>query len=212
MAYLNIIENEYTKYYLVNEIYEFLNSISCNDYNICEELIDYEYSRKYMDVTKEWLLNATPNSHKILDRKFYISESGIKYDVDNKNVIISYSNDEKDTALWLENTLGGELYINPKINKPDGIKSADYYFRGNNWDMKSMKDATSKIRAVDNAIKNNKNQSKRFILDITGCKLSNSIIIKQAINIFTNGKFNRDWVQSIMIIRNKKLIKILIKK
>lgn len=167
-----------------------------------------EKPKYYKDVTQEWLNNATPNSHEVLDRQFYINENGVKFDVDNDNVVLDYFQEEKDTAIWLENKFGGEIYMNPRINKPDGIESADFFFRNNNWDRKGMERATSKTRAVDNAIKDHKEQAKRFVLDVTNCKLTNKEIIEQVKNTFTPGKFNRDWVKNIIIKRDDKVVKI----
>ena len=181
----------------------------------CEKKKDellIKYKVPYEDVTQKWLETATPNSHEVLYRDYYISESGIRYNVDSKNVIMTYNPDEKDTAIWLKETLGGEIYMNPKIDKPDGVESADYFFRGNNWDKKSMEKASSLKRAIDNAIKEHKEQSKRLIIDITNCKLSNETIIEQAINVFTPGEFNREWVEGIIIKREKELVKIIIKR
>lgn len=161
----------------------------------------------YEDISEEMIKTATPNSHEVLDREFYITENGERFDVDSKNVVLEYNQDEKDTAIWLEDTFGGEIYMNPKINKPDGYKTADYLFRSNNWDKKRIDKSTSETRAVDNAISNHKEQSKRFILDISGCKLKDDIIIKQVQNVFNEGKMQRDWVEEIMIIRDNKFIK-----
>ena len=69
MEYLNIVENEYTKYYIVNKIYELLNSL-LDDYLICEEKINFENEIVYKDVTEKWLLDSIPNSHKILNRNW----------------------------------------------------------------------------------------------------------------------------------------------
>ena len=166
----------------------------------------------YDDVTSKMLKNATPNSHKVLDREFYMAEDGTKYKLKGTDVMLNYTDDEKKTAELLENILGGEIYMNPKVNKPDGIKAADYFFRGNNWDKKRIKDATSKLRAIDNVIKEKRSQAKRFVLDVTGCKLTNDEIIKQVENIFIPGKYQREWVEEIIIIRDDKLIKYYQKK
>lgn len=169
-------------------------------------------NNNYEDVTKEWLNKATPNSHKILNRLFYEDKKKNVYYVDNKKVVIEYNTDELETAIWLEKNFGGEIYMNPKINKPDNIKSADYFFKNENWDKKRLTNARSKSRAVDNAIKSSKLQANNFILDITGCKLSNKLIINQVKNIFSHNKYDRNWINKIIIVRNNKLIKVFIRK
>lgn len=169
-------------------------------------------NKHYIDVTKEWLSEAIPNSHKVINRDYYEDKLGNIYIVDNKNIVIEYNADELETAIWLENTFGGEIYMNPKINKPDNVKSADYFFKNENWDKKRLTNAISKTRAVDNAIKNSKMQANNFILDITGCKLSNNVIINQVKNIYSNKDLSRNWIDKIIIIRNNNLIKVFIRK
>ena len=168
--------------------------------------------KHYIDVTKEWLSEALPNSHKVINKDYYKDKFGNIYIVDNKNIVIEYNVDEFETATWLENTFGGEIYMNPKINKHDNVKSADYFFKNENWDKKRLTNAISKTRAVDNAIKNSKMQANNFILDITGCKLSNNVIINQIKNIYSNKDLSRNWIDKIIIIRNNKLIKVFIRK
>lgn len=125
--------------------------------------------QNYIDVTNEWLINATPNSHKVKDRN-YFQHNGIKYYVDNKNVVLDYSKKEKEVAKWLENTFGGEIYMLPRINKPDGIKTADYLFRGEKWDLKTIKGNSNQV--IYHSIRKNKKQSNNYIFDITNSKLT----------------------------------------
>lgn len=166
----------------------------------------------YQDVTQKWLDEANPNSHVVKDRQYFEHE-GAKYEVDNKNVVLDYSDKEKEIVEWLENTFGGEIYMNPRINYPKGIETADYLWNDELWDLKEIIKATSEIRAVDNVIKNCKNQSSNFIIDITGSKLSNKSIIKQVQNVFIpSNKFYREWVNKIIIKRDNEVLKIYIKK
>jgi hypothetical protein len=73
----------------------------------------------YKDVTNDWIKNRK-NYKSIIDAN-YFEHNGKKYYVDGKKVVLDYSTKEKEVALWLVNTFGGELYMLPKINKPDGI-------------------------------------------------------------------------------------------
>ncbi len=91
----------------------------------------------YKDVTQEWLDKANPNSHKVKNRNYY-EYVNVNYEVDGKNVVLDYSLKEKDVAEWLENTFGGELYMLPRVNKPDGIMTADYLWNNEYWDLKTI--------------------------------------------------------------------------
>ena len=157
----------------------------------------------YKDITQEWLDKATPNSHKVLDRN-YFEYKGVKYELDGKNVVLDYSNKEKDIAEWLENTFGGEIYMIPRVNKPDGIKTADYLFRNEYWDLKEIKSDGKKV--IDNRVNGLKGQTRNFIFDISNNLLSDDEIINQIERMYKSPK--RDWVDKVILIRDKNLLKI----
>ncbi len=152
----------------------------------------------YLDVTKEWLETAKPNSHKVVDRHYFEYE-GIKYNVDNKNVVLDYSSKEKDVAKWLENTFGGEIYMIPRVNKPDGIMTADYLFRGEYWDLKTINGSGKRI--LEDSIKRKKRQSKNFIFDITNSKIEKYNLFEQLKKIYSSKTTN--WVDKIIVKKDK---------
>lgn len=171
-----------------------------------------EEKEGYIDVTKEWLENAKPNSHKVRDSYFYISNDKV-YIVDgSKNVVLDYSLKELEVANFLENTFGGEIYMNPRVNIPNGVKTADYWWNGEYWDLKELKNSTSLTRAVDNVIKDCEKQSHNFIIDITDSEVPVSSIIKQVKKTFTPGMYYRLWVNKIIIKYNDDLIGVFTKK
>lgn len=161
----------------------------------------------FVNVTDKWLESATPNSHEVLDAK-YFEVDNTKYKVDGKNVVLDYSDKEKEVANWLETTLGGKLYMCPRINVPDGISTPDYLFRNERYDLKEIRGASSRV--IDNAIKGKQNQATNFILDITESELSELELIKQAENIY-NSK-GRIWVERIIMKKNDKLVVIIERK
>lgn len=161
----------------------------------------------YIDVTDEWICNATPFSHGVKDQN-YFEHNGIKYYVDGKNVVLDYSKKEKEVALWLEATFGGEIYILPRINKPDGIKTADYLWNGEYWDLKEIK--SNGKRVIDNRISNSKQQSQNFILDITDSLLSDDNILEQIIKIFKSN--DRNWLNAFIVKKGNNLIKVFVRK
>ena len=162
---------------------------------------------KYIDITDEWL-NKRRKVYTVKERKFYKYNGKIyrisKY---NNHVVLDYSYKERKMAEWIAQHFGGKIYINPRINIPMGIATADYIWNNELWDLKTMSEnAISKTRAVDNIIKTAKKQTTNIILDITKTKLSNDNIIKQVKKIYnTKG---RNWIDKIIIIRNYKVIKI----
>lgn len=158
----------------------------------------------FKDITQEWLDNATPNSHIVKDAEYFTAKDGTKYYVDGKNVVLDYSDNEKEVAEWLENTFGGEIYMVPRVNKPDGIKTADYLFRDEYWDLKSIEGNSNST--LDSAIKKKKSQAKNFVFDVSNSEISRESIKKQINNIYKNK--NRQWVDKILVKRNNDLIVI----
>ena len=151
-----------------------------------------------------------PNKN-IIIQKYYIY-GGIKYMVDNKTVIIDYSQKELEVAEWLINKFGGKVKILLKINWPENIKTPDYIFQGEKWDLKQLKNATSKTRAVDNVIKECKNQASNFIIDISNCKISDILLIKQLEKTFGYGNYKRSWIKKIILKRDNNLLKVFKRK
>lgn len=162
-----------------------------------------EVKDNYADVTKKWLNTATPNSHKVKEQP-YFDYNCVRYKVDNKNVVLDYSKEELEMAYFLENKFGGEMYMLPRINKPDGIKTADYLWRGEYWDLKTI--STNGKNVIDNRLNGRKNQATNMILDISKNSLSDAEVDKQIEKIYLSP--TRDWIEKIILIRDYKLIKI----
>lgn len=160
----------------------------------------------YYDVTDVWINTATPNSNKIIDSKSFV-HNGTRYRVDGKNVVLEYSKAEKDIAEWLESTFGGQLRMNPRINYPEGIKTSDYIFRKENWDLKTIKGNSNQV--LYHAIYKKKSQSDNFIFDITNSKLNMDDAIKQVEKIYKRP--DTKFVKRIIIKKSQKF-KVFLKK
>lgn len=164
-------------------------------------------SLPYKDVMKEWLNKVASKNHKVRDKR-YFDYNGTKYQVDNKNVVLDYSIKEKEVAEWLSIIFNEDVEMIPRINKPDGISTPDYFFRGEYWDLKEIK--SSGKRTVDNRINGTKRQSNNYILDITGNILTNDEVKKQIQNIYYSK--DRKWVDKIILKRDKELIVVYTRK
>ena len=161
----------------------------------------------YEDVRQEWFDNATPNSHSVQDKNYFEHE-GVRYEVDGKNVVLDYSQYEKEIEEWLENTFGGEIYMLPRINNPIGIETADYLFRSEYWDLKEI--FGNGKHTLDSAIKKKKDQANNFIFDISNSKMTNKEAIRQ-LNLIFKSK-DRRWLENVILKRNKEVIVILKRK
>lgn len=151
---------------------------------------------------------STPNSHKIKDAEYFEDAKGNKYYVDGKNVVLDYSESEKNVANWLKETFGGEIYMLPRVNIPEGIQTADYLFRGEKWDLKEIKSTGKNV--LDNRVNGLKKQANNFIFDISNTTISIKKIKNQIDKLYESP--NRKWINKIMLIKNQKLICIYIRK
>lgn len=167
--------------------------------------------KKYIDITNDMINNARPNSHKVEELHYFIDKNINIHIVDGKNVILDYSTKELEIANWIVNTFGGKIYMLPKVNYPKNIKTPDYLWKNEYWDLKCLSEkATSNTRAVDNILKLAKSQANNFILDISQNKINKNIILNQTKEIFdTKG---REWIKIIIIINKSKILKILKRK
>ena len=169
-----------------------------------KKVINTDENNNYIDITSKWLETATPNSHIVVDRQ-YFEYKGNRYNVDGKNVVLDYSLKEKEIAEWLENTFGGEIYMLPRINNPEGIQTADYLFRGEYWDLKEINGIGKNI--LFHAIEDHKKQSHNFIFDISRTTLTDNEIIERLNKLYSIKKV--DWLDKIIVKRNEKIVKII---
>ena len=165
-------------------------------------------SKNYRNITKSFMKKSTPNSRKIKDAEYFEDAKGNKYYVDGKNVVLDYSESEKNVANWLKETFGGEIYMLPRINIPEGIQTADYLFRGEKWDLKEIKSTGKNV--LDNRVNGLKKQANNFIFDISNTTISIKEIKNQIDKLYESP--NRKWINKIMLIKNQKLICIYIRK
>lgn len=160
-----------------------------------------------VDVTEEWIKDASPNSHKVVDLSEYALNGAI-YKVDGKYVLLDYSDKEKQIAQLLERELGGEIFMVPRVLDPPGISTPDYIFRGEAYDLKELSGTSKNL--VYNVISKKKRQAGNFILDITQCPLDESEIYKQVDDIYWSR--HTTFVDKIILIKDGQIRKILIRK
>lgn len=165
--------------------------------------IKKEISSNFIDITDDWIKNASPNSHKVKELG-YFKHADVKYEVDGKNVLFDYNIREREVAEWLENNLGGELYMVPRVNKPDGISTPDYLFRNEYWDLKEI--TGNGKNTIDSLLKKQKNQSLNFIIDLSNTKMPVQEAIWQIEKVYK--KKDRRWIEKIILKNKEDLIKI----
>ena len=123
----------------------------------------------YVDITTKSLKNKKYGVASVIDAKYFY-DGKYKYYVDGKGVVLDYSSKEKEVAKWLANLFGETVYMLPRINYPEGIKTADYFFKNECWDLKTIKGKSRQV--LYHAIYKNKTQSNNFIFDIVSNDLN----------------------------------------
>ena len=122
--------------------------------------------------------------------------------------MLDYSKKELRIAKWLERKFGGEIYMLPRINKPEGISTPDYLFRGERWDLKEI--FGNGNQTLYHSIFKKSRQSNNFILDVTNSKLSLNEIMEQ-LNRLTN-RDDTKYLNRIILKKRYKFYVFVIKK
>ena len=158
----------------------------------------------YTDATKAWYEEATPNSHPVSDLQ-ELTIDGNTYRVDGRNVVLDYSAHEKEIAELLEKEFGGELYMVPRVNNPQGVSTPDYLFRGERYDLKTIGKTTGK-NPLFNRVHKATGQANNFVLDLTDSKLADDTIEEQIKKIFTDRQTKN--VRTVIARKSKNIIKV----
>ena len=171
-------------------------------------------SKKYIDVTKEWLDRARPNSYKIVIEKQYIDDFGVKHPINDKETIHlpSLNSDELKIANWLNDNLGGQVKLIPSFtsinNYQNGVSSPDYIWDNQKWDLKTP--VGNGPNTLNKMIEKKEKQAHNFIFDISKTKMTREMAINQIKQIFNSNY--RFWVETIILIDNDTLVCILKRK
>lgn len=169
--------------------------------------IDHLPRRKnvpYDDVTDQWRKNSTPGSHKVMDLMEYTAPDGQVYRVQGKDVVLDYTPHEKEIAELLEKEIGGELYMVPRVNKPEGVSTADYQFQQKLFDLKTITGEGKNV--LYNAISKKKRQSANFVFDISKTPLSTAEVERQIEALYTSK--HTQFVEEIVLVKNGRLLKV----
>ena len=162
----------------------------------------------YTEETGKWRETATPNSHVVRDLQEH-TVNGITYKVDGHNVVLDYSPHEKEIAELIEKEFGGEIYMVPRVNSPQGVSTPDYLFRGVGYDLKTLGESAG-ANTLFNRVKKAKWQAQNFIIDVTNTKLDEDTILAQVKKVFH--REDTKWVDEILIVQNGSRIRVFKRK
>ena len=157
----------------------------------------------YIDITKNYI-NKKVKKRKRIEILEYYQLNGKKYFIDGRHVKIDVKEKELLMAKYLKDTFGGVIYLVPKVDEPSFIKTPDFYWRGEYWDLKEI--LGNGKNNIGNKVKNSKGQTSNYILDNSKLVMSNEEAINQIKHIYRDKE--RNWVDKIILIENKKIIKV----
>ena len=162
----------------------------------------------YEDVTKELLLDVPDMEFAIEELQEFVVD-GVTYSVDGVNVKQNNSKREIEVVELLQKSLGKTVRLVPEINGTySHIKTPDYMIGNQKYDLKELT-GTSKD-AIRNAIHKKQDQADNFVIDITKCPLNITEIHRQAESVFSS--YNTKFVNTIMIIQDDKILRIMRRK
>ena len=158
----------------------------------------------FTDITGKWYPNAKPNSHPVLELQEY-TPGGETYKVDGHNVVLDHDPHEKEIAELLEREVGGEIYLMPRVNNPQGVSTPDYLFHGRGYDLKTLGEKAGP-NTMFQRVKKAKRQSRNFIIDVSDTKLDREMIDQQISKIFWSE--NTRFVDEIVIINDGHIVRV----
>ena len=144
---------------------------------------------------------------KPVENGFYVGSDGSKH-FDGEDgwrlTFGTHTQQEIDNAEWLQDIVKENVYLNPKVEHPEGVKSCDYVTESgvrieNKGPTKAGKDK------IERLVNQGKEQSDFILVDITGQNYSKKEIERQVNNALYKNN-SRRYVNQIIIKDNNKLI------
>lgn len=134
-----------------------------------------------------------------------VTVDGVTYKVDNKHVVENKGKYEIEFAKRFSKDYGLNIAMLPQVMYPQNVKTADYLINGIPYDLKVITGGGKST--LSNNVKGKEKQAKRFIFDVTNCKLDDDQVNKQAEKIFLGTHYV--FVEELIIVKDFKIVRIL---
>ncbi len=121
---------------------------------------------------------------------------------------MDYSKYEKEVAQWIADNVGGVVFLHPRILFPQKIRTPDYIWEGDSWDLKTINSHSK--NTLSTAVKNIKGQSENIILDLKIDSYTDDILVNELRRIYNNKRY--EYLNKTLILRESKLIGIFKRK
>lgn len=153
-----------------------------------------EDNKLYYDITDEYK-DVSPG---IVEDLKEVEIDGKVYSVNGKNVVLDYSEYEKEIAEWIAYNMGGVIKMCPRILVPEDIRTPDYIWDGEKWDLKTINSHSK--NTISTAIRNAKKQSENVVLNLNISSYTDEELINELDRIYANDRYS--FLEKIMIIEN----------
>ena len=165
------------------------------------------YESSYIDLSDKYTNKVSTHTGEIEELQEYTT-NGVTYKVDNINIKQNNSLRELQIAEILSSQLGEKVNLVPEIcGIYKNVHAPDYLIAGERWDLKELKNGTSK-NLIRDIVHKKREQAENFIFDITNSKLSDEEIFEQAEGVFTK-YYNTKHAERVVIVKGDKIVKYL---
>ncbi len=155
-----------------------------------------------MDITHEWT-KTNKVKGTVTEKQEYIV-NGTTYKVDGKHVILRPTEQEKEVAAILSGKYGKTVELVPQIVFPLGIQTPDYLIDGDRFDLKSPIGRGKNL--IYGLVAKKRKQSDNFIIDISGCPLSEEEIMRQIEGLYFSPRVG--FLEKVVLMKNGEVLKV----
>ena len=155
--------------------------------------------KNFNEISREFLNSKTIKGRKV--KNLPKSKYKIMNFKGDYNLVFDHDEYEKNIANWLAREIGGEIYLCPRVELPKGIRTPDYIWDNEKWDLKSINSHGK--NTINTAIKNTKNQSKNVILNLIDDTYTDDDVYKEMNRIFSNSRYS--YIEKVLLVENYKL-------
>lgn len=164
-----------------------------------------ENEMNYKDITSQY---TTKKQYQLKKQKYFIDDNGIRYNIDGRHVLLKTTQDEREIADILGQTFGGKIRLVPVVLQPKGVQTPDYIVNNKKFDLKQI--IGNGKNTLDTAINKKKKQSNNFVFDVSKSGMKIEQALSQIDRIY-NAK-NRTWVNTIVLVKDKSVLKVFKRK
>jgi hypothetical protein len=135
---------------------------------------------------------------------------GVKYIVDNKNVVADYQDNDLRVGNLAAKVYGKDVTMYPRVLNPENISTSDFGIKGNDGEYikYELKTPEESYGGIVNRISKARGQSERFFIDVSTLEnkigFSKTKILNQLKRVFSSKSCMH--AQEVIIVRGSKII------